>query len=127
VPLSIGVEFVWRESSKVRLANVHRTLIDMLENPQCGGGIQHTIDCLKNYFSEHYNEQLFLEYAHTVHNGVFFKRLGFLSEKLLGKNNPLALLAEKRITKGASPIDSHLSCNVFISRWNIYINQELEL
>ena len=123
----IGQDTVWIEQVQVKIADIHRTVIDMLENPKCGGGIQHTIDCLKNYFAEHYNERIFLSYINHIKNGVFFKRLGYIAEKLFGAQHALYKYAEKRITKGNSSIDSSLTCSKLITRWHLLINDTIEI
>jgi predicted transcriptional regulator of viral defense system len=127
LPLSIGLETIWIENQQIIVSDIHRTVIDMLENPRCGGGIQNIIDCTKVYFQEFYDPQIFIKYASQVKNGVFFKRLGFICEKLLNANHPLCELSKQRITKGNSPIDSHLKCEALVTRWNLFINEELDV
>lgn len=123
----IGTEVVWREQVQVPISDVHKTVIDMLENPKCGAGIQHTIDCLKVYFEEFYDEKIFISYIEKIKSGVFFKRLGYITEKLFGEDHPLCLVSRERITKGWSRIDSSLPCPQLITRWNLYINEEITI
>ena len=127
LPHTLGIEFIWKENQQVLVSDIHRTIIDMIENPRCGGGIQHTIDCAKVYFKEEYNEEKFMTYVTPMKNGVFFKRLGFISERIFGVDHPLCQLSKKRMTKGPSPIDSHLTCEKLIGRWNLYINEEIDI
>lgn len=120
------LEKILRGNNLVSVSDPHRTIIDMLNNPDCGGGIQHTIDCMKAYFSEYYDELIFVNRIRG-NKGVFFKRLGYIVEVLFGANHPLSLIAKENISKGKSKIDSKMKCTKFISRWNLYINNELEL
>lgn len=122
-----GEESIWIDQVRVPISDVHRTIIDIIENPKCGAGIQHTIDCLKVYFQEHYNEKTFAYYAEQIKNGVFFKRLGYLVESLFGINHPLCQLAKRKLTKGNSSLDSSISCTKLITRWNLYINEAIDL
>jgi predicted transcriptional regulator of viral defense system len=127
LPHQFGIEEIWIASQKVLVSNIHRTIIDMIENPACGGGIQATIDALKTYFKEAYDEQTFITYASSLKNGVFFKRLGFLTEKLFDTQHPLVKLSKERMTKGYSAIDTHLPCPKLITRWNLRVHEDLDL
>ena len=122
-----GKEKIWREHIQVPVSDIHKTMTDMLENPRCGAGIQHTIDCFKNYMQESYEEKTFMTYANTIKNGTFFKRLGYITEVLLGSNHPLCLLAKDFITKNYALIDSHIPCKKLITKWNLYINEDIAL
>src|ERR1700735_1179401 len=42
-----GTKPVWRHHTKVPVSDVHRTIIDMLDDPAIGGGIQQVAGCLK--------------------------------------------------------------------------------
>lgn len=127
LPINFAIETIWVENVEIPISDRHRTIIDMIENPKCGGGIQHSIDCFKSYLREGYDEKVLISYIAHVRNGVFFKRLGYISEILLGKNHPLAEYAHSRISKGLSPIDSSLKCNKLITRWNLYIHPEIAI
>lgn len=122
-----GIDHTWREQVSVPISDIHKTIIDILQNPQCGAGIQHTVDCFKEYMSEHFKEQTFIGYAAQIKNGSFFKRLGYLSEKILGKFHPLCKLSRENLTKGYIALDSHMACPTLITRWNLYINEDLDL
>lgn len=122
---NFGMDIIWQEQTQVSLSDPHKTIIDMILNPQCGAGIQHTIDCFKTYISNFHEEKTLLSYAEKIENGTFFKRLGFLSEKLLSPSNPLCLLSQDRITKGYIPIDPHLNCSRLITKWNIFIPKDM--
>jgi predicted transcriptional regulator of viral defense system len=41
-----GTKNVWRHQTRVPVSDVHRTVIDMLDDPAIGGRIQHVADCL---------------------------------------------------------------------------------
>jgi len=116
-----GTKTIWRRRTKVVIADVHRTIVDMLDEPALGGGIQHASDCLTAYLKHtDRNDTALIEYAQRIRNGAVFKRLGFLSERSVGASR----LAEKclsKITQGNSKLDPALECPRLISRWNLWI------
>ena len=44
-----GTKTIWRAHTKITISDIHRTIIDMLDDPALGGGIQHVTDCLNVY------------------------------------------------------------------------------
>ena len=65
------------------VSDVHRTVVDMLDDPAVGGGIQHVADCLAAYLRRgDRDDEKLIEYAARLGNGAVFKRLGFLAERL---------------------------------------------
>jgi predicted transcriptional regulator of viral defense system len=124
---STGIEIAWRDQVQVPISDVHKTVIDMLENPKCGAGIQHTIDCLKVYFEEFYEEKTFISYIQHIKTGAFFKRLGYIVEILLGADHLLCKISKERLTKGDIPIDSSMHCPKLITHWHLYVNEEIDL
>jgi len=123
--MDLGIETLWRETVKVRVSSVHRTMVDVLITPEAGGGIQHVIDCFKIYMKEHYDENHFMPLILSIENSVFFKRLGFLIEKILGENHPLISLCKNRLKNGCSKIDTALPCPTLVTKWNLYIEKGL--
>lgn len=122
-----GIDVTWRDNTSVSISDPHRTILDMIDNPMCGGGIQHTLDCIKTYINEQMDETLLIEYTQKYRRGSFFKRLGFIVEKKLGATHALCLLAKKNLTKGYAKIDPTLPCTTLITRWNLFMSNELTL
>ena len=59
-----GTASVWRGRTRVPVADVHRTILDMLADPELGGGIQHVADCLSVYLkSDRRDDDLLIRYA----------------------------------------------------------------
>jgi predicted transcriptional regulator of viral defense system len=114
-----GTKTVWRGRSKVQVSDIHRTIVDMLDNPGLGGGIQHVADCLVAYMkrSDRNNDAL-LKYAEALGNGAIFKRLGFLAEQ---RADPLAEDSGSRLTKGNARLDPALECSRLVSRWRLWV------
>jgi predicted transcriptional regulator of viral defense system len=116
-----GTKAVWRGNSKVQVSDVHRTIIDMLDDPMIGGGIRQVADCLANYLRRaDRNDDQLLVYAERLGNGAVFKRLGFLVER-----DPTAAHLTKacrtRLTKGNAKLDPRLDCPRLVSRWRLWI------
>jgi predicted transcriptional regulator of viral defense system len=118
-----GTRPIWRHNTKVPISDVHRTIVDMLDDPSLGGGIQHVWDCLNSYFRRaDRDDQKLVEYGDRLGNGAVFKRLGFLAEK-----NPsgakLAELCSARLTAGNAKLDTGLNCPRLVSKWRLLIPQ----
>lgn len=116
-----GTKAVWRGQSKVLVSDPERTVVDMLDDPSIGGGIQHVADCLANYLRRSdRNDKQFLAHIEQLGNGAVFKRLGFLAE-----GDPSAeWLVEQcrsRLTKGNVKIDPSLDCPRMVTRWRLLI------
>lgn len=119
-----GLKSVWRKEIKVLVSDPTRTIVDMLDDPQLGGGIRSTVDILKNYLkSENKNMDSLIEYASCLGNGAVFKRLGFILERF-GPDEKQAINACKsRLTKGNSKLDPNLPADKLITRWRLWVPQ----
>ena len=118
-----GTRTVWRCSSKVSVSDVHRTIIDMLNNPTVGGGFQHVSDCFTAFLKRlDRKDELLVEYAERLGNGAVFKRLGFLAEQD-ETTSTLVKDCRSRLTKGNAYLDSNLKCTRLVSKWHLWIPQ----
>jgi predicted transcriptional regulator of viral defense system len=116
-----GTKTLWRGRTKVMVSDLHRTVVDMLDDPAVAGGIQQVSDCLSEYFKRgDRNDQLLLEHADRLGNGAVFKRLGFLAERN-GGQNALAHACRARLTKGKIKLDPSLDCPTLITRWRLWV------
>jgi predicted transcriptional regulator of viral defense system len=116
-----GTKPVWRHHTKVLISDLHRTIIDMLDDPLLGGGIQHVIDCLNTYFKRNDRDDLkLIAYADRLGNGAVFKRLGFIAEKRADVHQLLEQ-CRARLTSGNAKIDPALDCKQLISRWRLLV------
>lgn len=126
--LNFGTRTVWRKNIKILVSDPHKTILDMLHNPKLGGGIQHVVDCFKEYIKNiHYDPDKLAEYATKLNNGGVFKRLGFLSSRILGDDHPLTILCEKHLTQGLAYIDPSIKSGKLITRWRLYVPSNLQL
>jgi predicted transcriptional regulator of viral defense system len=116
-----GIKPVWRRQSKIAVSDIHRTIVDMLDDPAVGGGIQHAADCFDRYLQrQDCDPEKLIAYAERLGNGAIFKRLGFLAERHpLGET--LAQAAKHRLTKGHTKLDPALECPRLITRWRLRV------
>lgn len=116
-----GTKSVWRGRSRVPVSDLERTIVDMLDDPAIGGGIQHVADCLGEYLKRpDRNDERLLDYAEELDNGAVFKRLGYLLER---QESAAWLVKEcrARLTKGNAKLDPALDCPRLVTRWRLQI------
>jgi predicted transcriptional regulator of viral defense system len=112
---------VWRGQTRVQVSDVHRTIIDMLDDPATGGGIQHVADCFEQYMQRKDSEpRILIEYADRLGNGAVFKRLGFLAERH-PQGEAIIDAAKLRLSKGYAKLDPALDCARLITRWRVRV------
>jgi predicted transcriptional regulator of viral defense system len=116
-----GTKSVWRGQTKVSVSDIDRTMLDLLDDPEIGGGIQHVADCFDRYLrKDESNSGQLIKYADQLANGAVFKRLGFLAERHpLGSE--LALACKPRLTKGYAKLDPSLKCKRVVTRWRLQV------
>ncbi len=120
-----GLKVLWRGSVKINISDPHRTIADMLDDPNLGGGISHTEKCLFSYLeSEHFNQELLLSYLKKLGNKTAFKRLGFLLEGFNAeKYSSIVKVCEKNISKGNSKLDNEYKDLKISTKWKLLIPQ----
>lgn len=123
-----GVQKIWRNNVQVSIADPHRTIIDILNDPALGAGGRQTMEIVRNYWkSKHANPDRLFEYAEKIGNGVIFKRLAFTAQKFGRVTDEWLEKCAARITKGVSKFDPEGSDQgSIVSRWNIKINVPIE-
>ena len=119
--LIFGTRIVWRGTTRIAVSDVHRTIVDMLDDPDLGAGIQHVSDCIASYFDRRDRDaDKLVAYADRLGNGAIFKRLGFLAERGLGGTELVAACRE-RLTQGNAKLDSALPCRRLVARWRLFV------
>jgi predicted transcriptional regulator of viral defense system len=123
-----GTKPVWKKGMKILVSDPTKTIVDILSNPWAGGGIQHMVDCLKQYFnSGFFKDTVLIDYATRLGNGAVFKRLGYLSSQLLGDNHPLTTECLSHLTAGKAQLDPALPGDKLITRWRLFIPANLQI
>lgn len=116
-----GTSTLWRGRAKILLSDVHRTVVDLLDDPSAGGGIRHVEGCLKSYLAaKDADLSRLLNYAERLDNGAVFKRLGFLGERLHVPADLLEACAQ-RLTKGNAKLDPTLPSPRLVKRWRLAV------
>jgi predicted transcriptional regulator of viral defense system len=116
-----GTKPIWRHHTKVMVSDVHRTIVDILDDPALGGGIQQVSDCLNSYLKRaDRDDQKVIEYAERLRNGAVFKRLGFLAERTQS-GAKLVEQCSARLTAGSAKLDPALPCSRLISKWRLLV------
>ena len=119
--LLFGTRTVWRGRTRVEVSDVHRTIIDVLDDPALGAGIQHVSDCLARYLARPDRDiDRLLDYASQLGNGAVYKRLGYLAERLSADNSLLETCRE-RLTAGDAKLDPSLDCQRLVTRWQLRV------
>jgi predicted transcriptional regulator of viral defense system len=117
-----GTEAYWAGAVRVDVADRHRTVVDMLDDPALGGGGSHTASCVEAYLgSEGAEPSRLIEYGDRLGNGAVFKRLGFLAERSLGSGAQLVEACRSRLTKGYADLDPSMDCPRVVSRWRLRV------
>lgn len=116
-----GLKQVSRGKVKIEVSDPTRTVLDMLNDPQLGGGIRSTVDMLANYLrSEKKDLSLLLDYAGRLGNGAVYKRLGFLLERLSPSDQDVIARCQERLTAGNAKLDTQLPADRLITRWRLW-------
>ncbi len=117
-----GTTEVWRNNAKVKVSDPSKTVVDIFNAPEIGGGIRPAFDILKNYLSsKNKNLDLLIQYGEKTKNGTVFKRLGFLVEKKYPQEKSFLERCQFRISKGYSQLDPALKSDKIISKWKLWI------
>jgi predicted transcriptional regulator of viral defense system len=117
-----GTKTVWKKAKRILVSDPSRTIVDMLANPWTGGGIEHVLDCFKQYAaSSHFNAEQLVDYADRLGNAAVFKRLGFLAERLPGDELLLSMACKSRLSKGNAQLDPMLKGDRLITRWRPFV------
>ena len=116
-----GTQPVWRGQTKIAVSDIHRTVIDMLDDPAAGGGIQHVADCFVQYMRRPERDMTkLIDSAVRLGNGAVFKRLGFLAERHKD-GGELVIACNAHMTKGNALLDTALDCPRLITRWRLRV------
>lgn len=116
-----GTKTLWRKRSRVQVSDVHRTIVDMLDEPALGAGIQQVADCFGAYLARaDRDDKRLVDYAAKLDNGAIFKRLGFLAERS-GKAARLAEACADRLTAGTASLDPAIEGTQLVARWRLHV------
>ena len=125
----IGTKTVWRKNIKVRVSDPHKTILDIVDDPYIGAGLQHTVDCLREYkhlFEKQDGLNTLLRYAIEIGTGSLFKKLGFLAEWL--DFDPVFVQeCAIRLTTGYAYLDKDAHDQKLVTKWRLWVPKGYEL
>jgi predicted transcriptional regulator of viral defense system len=119
-----GTKTVWLKSQRVEVADPHRMLVDIIDDPSLGGGGRQTLDIVAAYWkSKHADPARVLDYAVRFGRGVVFKRLGFTAERLGVANRAWLDACRSHISAGISRLDpAGPNRGPIVTRWRLRAN-----
>jgi len=122
-----GTRTVWRSTVRVEVSDPSRTVVDILDDPQMGGGIRQVAAMVGEYFAtEHRDDELVAQYADRLGNRTVFKRLGYILESLSIDAPRLLAVCRDQRSKGLTMLDpSAAAGGPIVRRWGLRVNVEL--
>lgn len=119
-----GTTRLWAGPVAIEMANVHRTVLDILDAPEMGGGGRQMVDIVRAYWGQPgADREALLSLAVRLGRGTVFKRLGFLTE-MSGKADQSWLKAcQAHLSAGVSLLDpGGPHRGPIVTRWRLRIN-----
>jgi len=122
-----GTRAVWRDRARLLVSDPARTIVDVLDRPEVGGGIRHVAECLVEFLeSRNRDDVALVDYADRLGNRTVFKRLGFLVESKGMEARGLLEACRERMSSGLSPLDPGVeAAGRIVKRWNLFVNAKV--
>jgi len=119
-----GTKKIWSYNAPIQISDMHRTLIDVLDDPSIGGGGRAVIDIAKAYAEKkESNPEMLLQYALQLESGATFKRLGFMAEHILRQPATYLKKVEAKCKSGIILLDPQgPKVGPVATRWGLRIN-----
>jgi predicted transcriptional regulator of viral defense system len=123
-----GTTRVWADTVATEMADIHRTVIDVLDAPEMGGGGRHALDIVRAYWARADAEpDRLLDYATRLGRGTVFKRLGLTAERYGRPDAAWLQACRDHLSAGVSLLDpAGPSRGPIVSRWRLRVNVPLE-
>ncbi len=101
-----GTRRVWRERVPVDVSDRERTLVDCLDDPSLGGGVEpHRRGAFGLRGGTRVSWDRLIEYADRLGNRTIFKRLGFLAEIARARRSQAGRGLPDRVSAGVGRLD----------------------
>ena len=119
-----GVKKIWANNIPILIADLHRTIIDILDEPELGGGGRHTLDIVKAYWhKQEADPELLLQYAEKLEHGAVFKRFGFIAEVLFHMPDLFLEKIKTKIKTGIINLDPQgPDSGPILTKWGLRLN-----
>ncbi len=123
-----GTTKVWSGTVAVQMATVHRTVIDVLDAPEMGGGGRQTLDIVRAYWRRRdADPDVLFDLATKLGRGTILKRLGFTAERFGRPSESWLEACRARLSAGVSLLDpAGARRGPIVSRWRLRINLPLD-
>lgn len=122
-----GTVRLWSSTVAVEMADIHRTLIDVLDAPQVGGGGRQMVDMVRAYWAKPTTDpEALFGMAARLRRGTIFKRLGFTTERFGRADKDWFAACRKHLSAGVSLLDpTGPARGPIVTRWRLRINVPL--
>ncbi|HXB44353.1 MAG TPA: hypothetical protein VNV85_09870 [Puia sp.] len=119
-----GTAKIWPGNKPILISDMHRTLIDILDDPAMGGGGRMMVDISKAYWNnKEANFEMLWQYASKINHGAVFKRLGLIAEKIFIVSSDQLEKVKDKCKSGIVSLDPNgPPKGAIISKWGIRIN-----
>lgn len=123
-----GTTRIWSGTTAVEMATVHRTVIDVLDAPEMGGGGRQTLDIVRAYWQRpDADAESLLDLATKLGRGSVFKRLGFTAEQFADPGEEWLARCRDGLSAGIALLDpSGPRRGRIVSSWRIRVNIPLD-
>jgi len=125
---NFGTNKIWSNNTSIQIADIHKTIIDIMDDPLMGGGGLHSVSIFKSYIQKKdASLETLWKYAEKLNQGAVFKRLGFLIERTMPNQTQWSSTFLEKINTGIINFDPNgPKSGPIITKWGIKINVPLE-
>jgi predicted transcriptional regulator of viral defense system len=123
--LSWGIANEWRDGTRIAFADPSRTIVEVLAQPELGGGMRLVTEMVHSYLDDFEIGKL-VSSAERLGKGTVYKRLGYLLELANYSDRQIINALATKITKGITLLDpAGPNSGERIMKWNLRINTKL--
>jgi len=119
-----GTTKIWSGTVAIEMATAHRTVIDVLDAPEMGGGARQTLDIVRAYWRRpDWAPQALLDLAARLGRGSVFKRMGFTAERFGDPGDAWLERCRAGLSAGIALLDpAGPNRGPILSRWRLRVN-----
>lgn len=119
-----GTTRIWYGGTAVEMATVHRTVVDVLDAPEMGGGGRQTLDIVRSYWSRPDSDaETLIGLAERIGRGSIFKRLGFTATRFAAPPDPWLQRCREHLSAGIALLDpAGPDSGPIASEWRLRVN-----
>ncbi|MGH2565610.1 MAG: type IV toxin-antitoxin system AbiEi family antitoxin domain-containing protein, partial [Ginsengibacter sp.] len=123
-----GISKIWSNNSKIQIADIHKTIVDIVDDPAIGGGGLQMVEIFKAYIhKKEASLETLCKYAEILSHGAVYKRLGFLIEKTKTSQSQWIDKLHSKIKSGIINFDPNgPKRGPIITKWGIRLNVPIE-